>query len=364
MQPQTLLVGSWTGVSAHPLAEKTDHPSEGIYRCHLYPDGRLQPVDMLKTDNPSWIVISRDQRFLYTTNENETGTVSAVEITPQGPLRLINTQPTRGAHPTHACLTPDGQYLLVANYSDGKNNAGFIVFPLGSDGEIGDSVQHVLFETGSGKVAGRQDSGHAHSVNLTPDGNMLYVADLGADIVRAYRYQPQHQPPFSAQPGNDILFPAGAGPRHMTFSADGQFAYIITEMSAQIYVFRVESEGLKLLQTVSLTDSDLPQDKSGAGLLLSPDGRFLYAGNRQQRNEILVFSADPHNGRLSEKQQFSSGGSEPRAFAFDNSGRFLLVANVWSNTVAGFARDPQQGGLRPTGMSLPGGTPTDIKFLS
>ena len=363
MQPQTLLLGSWTGVSGNPRAEKTSHSSEGIYRLHLLPDGSLHIVGMLKTDNPSWIVVSKDQRFLYTTNESETGRVSVVEITAQGPLRLINSQQTRGAHPTHACLTPDGNYLLAANYSDGMNNAGFIVFPLADSGEIGEAVQHVRFEKGSAVIADRQQSGHAHSVNISPDGKTLYVADLGADIVRVYRYQPHTDTPFQPQPQDDIHFPGGAGPRHMAFSADGRFLCIVTEMSAQIHLFQVENNRLQAVQVIGLSDSNSPQENAGAGVLFSPDGRFLYAGNRQQHNEIVVFSVDPHSGRLSDRQPFSSGGIEPRAFAFDNSGHFLLVANVWSNTVVVFTRNPENGELHPTGNSLPIGTPTDIKFL-
>ncbi len=363
MQPQTLLLGSWTGVSGHPQAEKTSHPSEGIYRLHLLADGSLQVVDRLKTDNPSWIVVSQDQRFLYTTNESEVGRVSAVEITPQGPLRLLNSQQTHGAHPTHACLTPDGNYLLAANYSDGMNDAGFTVFPLADSGEIGEAVQHVRFGKGSAVVADRQQSGHAHSVNISPDGRTLYVADLGADIVRVYRYQPENATPFLPQPQDDILFPGGAGPRHIAFSADGKFVCIVTEMSAQIHLFQVENDRLRAIQTIGLSDSDSPQDNAAAGVLFSPDGRFLYAGNRQRHNEIVVFSVDPQSGRLSDRQRFSSGGIEPRAFAFDNHGHFLLVANVWSNTVVVFTRNPQNGGLLPTGQSLQIGTPTDIKFL-
>lgn len=363
MQYQTLLLGSWTGVSVHPRAEKTPHPSEGIYRLHLHAGGSLQVVDMLKTDNPSWIVISEDQRFLYTTNESEAGRVSAVAMTSQGPLRLINSQQTLGAHPTHASLTPDGNYLLAANYSDGMNDAGFIVFPLAESGEIGQAVQHVRFEKGSAVVADRQQSGHAHSVNISPDGSTLYVADLGADMVRVYRYQPHTDTPFLYQPQDDIRLPAGSGPRHMAFSADGRFVCIISEMSAQIHLFQMNNGQLKAVQTVELTDGDSAGDKAGSGVLYSPDGRFLYVGNRQQRNEIVVFNVDPHSGLLSGRRQFSSGGTEPRAFAFDNSGEFLLVANVWSNTVTVLARDTENGGLSPTGNSLHVGTPTDIKFL-
>ncbi|GAA0482416.1 MULTISPECIES: lactonase family protein [Tatumella] len=363
VQPQTLLVGSWTGTSGNPLAEKIFYPSEGIYRLRLNQDGTLLPLDVLKMQNPSWIVISHDHQYVYTTNESDNGEVSAMKVLADGRLEFINAVSTRGQHPTHATLTPDGKFLLVANYAASKKNAGFILFPILAQGKIGEPVQHIPFEKGSGIVNGRQDSGHAHSVTISPDGKMLFVADLGADKVRAYRYQPGSKTPFVPETAADLSFPAGAGPRHMTFSPDGKFAYIVTEMAAQVHVYSAEHDRLQSIQTVSLTDSTSAQDKGGAGILFSPDGKFLYIGNRQQRNEILVFKADPHNGRLTEKQAFSAGGIEPRAFAFDRSGQYMLVANVYSNNIVELSRNTQDGSLHSTGVTVQIGSPTDVKFM-
>jgi 6-phosphogluconolactonase len=242
-------------------------------------------------------------------------------------------------------------------------HAGVTIFPIESNGALGKAVQHVPFIEGSHAVADRQASGHAHSVNISPDGKMLFVADLGADTVHAFSYHAGNKEPFSAEPKLDLHFKPGEGPRHMTFSADGKFAYVSTEMSAQVHVYRIEQDKLTEIQVINLTDSQDPNNKGGAGILFSPDHKFLYVGNRRRDNVIVVYKADATTGKLTLSNRFSAGGIEPRAFAFDKTGQYLLVANVFSNNIVELHRDAETGALTPTGVTVQIGTPTDIKFL-
>lgn len=360
---QTFLVGSWTGQTTGKLVQKAIYPSQGIYRLRLNSDGTLLPLDVLKISSPSWIVFSHDYKFAYTTNENEKGSVTALQVSPEGKLKTLNEVDSHGQHPTHASITADGKYLLAANYSVGPDQAGFSVFPIQADGSLGNLLQHVPLTQGSHAVPDRQASGHAHSVNISPDGKLLFVADLGADVVHAYHYDASEQPPFKAAPQFDLHFKPGEGPRHMTFSKDGKFAYVSTEMSAKVHVFAIEKDKLAEIQTLDLTASAKADEKSGAGILFSPDGKFLYIGNRGEANEIAVFKADLDNGKLSPANTFSAGGIEPRAFAFDKTGQYLLIANVYSNNIVELRRDAETGALTPTGVTVQIGTPTDIKFL-
>ncbi|QOI55706.1 lactonase family protein [Rouxiella badensis subsp. acadiensis] len=360
---QTLLVGSWTGQTTGEGVQKAIYPSQGIYRLRLNSDGTLLPLDVLKLSSPSWIVFSHDHKFAYTTNENETGSVTALKVDKDGKLHIINEVDSQGAHPTHATITTDGKYLLAANYSVNPGHAGVTIFPIESNGALGKAVQHVPFIEGSHAVADRQASGHAHSVNISPDGKMLFVADLGADTVHAFSYHAGNKEPFSAEPKLDLHFKPGEGPRHMTFSADGKFAYVSTEMSAQVHVYRIEQDKLTETQVINLTDSQDPNNKGGAGILFSPDHKFLYVGNRRRDNVIVVYKADATTGKLTLSNRFSAGGIEPRAFAFDKTGQYLLVANVFSNNIVELHRDAETGALTPTGVTVQIGTPTDIKFL-
>ncbi|ARU96135.1 lactonase [Tatumella citrea] len=361
---QTFLVGSWTGQDTGDLVQKAIYPSQGIYRVRLNSDGSLLPLDVLKLSSPSWIVFSHNHKFAYTTNENDAGSVTALKVGKQGKLSTINQADSLGSQPTHATITLDDKYLIAANYSVAPRNAGITLFPLRADGSLGEAVQHVPFIEGSHIVKDRQDGGHAHSVNITPDGKMLFVADLGADTVHAFSYHADKSQPLTAEPGFDLHFKPGEGPRHMTFSANGKFAYLSTEMSAKVHVYRIDNDKLTEIQVADLTDSTNPDDKGGAGILFSPDHKFLYVGNRRKVNEIVVFKADPTTGKLTLTKRFSSGGIEPRAFAFDKTGQYMIIANVYSNNVVELRRNAETGELTPTAVTLQIGTPTDIKFVN
>lgn len=87
-------------------------------------------------------------------------------------------------------------------------------------------------------------------------------------------------------------------------------------------------------------------------------------GNRRKSNEIAAYSVDQETGRLTLVGRYLSGGIEPRAFDIDATGQYLIVANVFSNTVSQFKRNIETGALTPTRMALQIGLPTDIKFIS
>lgn len=364
---QTLLVGSWTdsweGETKGELMQKPIYPSQGMYQLRMNSDGTLLPISVLKMTGPSWIAVSDDHKFAYATNESDDGAVTAVKIEPNGKIKVINKVSSLGEQPTHGTLTPEGKYFLAANYSVAGNHAGVTVLPRHQDGSLGNAVQHIPLTAGSHVIANRQASAHAHSVNMSPDGKMLFIADLGADKIHTYQYNAENKEPFSAAPEFSLTFKPGDGPRHMTFSADGKFAYVTTEMAARVYAYRVQHNKLSEIQVVELTESQNPKDKSASGLLFSPDGKFLYVGNRGRENQILVYRVDAVTGKLSLTQRFASGGIEPRSFALDKTGQYLLVANVYSNNVVELRRDLESGALTETGVTVQIGTPTDIKFI-
>ncbi|MCG1043074.1 lactonase family protein [Mycetohabitans sp. B8] len=76
-------------------------------------------------------------------------------------------------------------------------------------------------------------------------------------------------------------------------------------------------------------------------------GRFLYATNCGDANEIVIYSVDADHGRLSLVGRQSSLGSTPREFRIDPSGRWLIVGNPLGDTAYLFARDTQTGLLKP-----------------
>lgn len=361
---QIALVGTWTSIPDAPLEQKPDHPSEGLYRLKMNSDGTLTPLDVIKMKSPSWIVKSRDGRFAYTTNEENAGAVTALAVDKSGSVRVLNVVDSHGQQPTHATISPDGKFLFVANYSVAKGGAGISVFPIHHDGKLGEQVQHFPFEQGTGAVKGRQDGGHAHSTTFTHDGKYLYAADLGGDKLHAYRYHADKAQPLVADSARDVTFPAGSGPRHMVFSPDGKHAYVTTEMAGEIVVFAVNEDRLTHAANVKLNDENNSAEyRSGGGIILSPNGKYVIAANRGSDNKLLVFALQP-DGMLGKPVSYSANGIEPRAFSFDASGKYLYVTNVFTNNISLFHFDANSGALKAAGDAAKIATPTDIKFFN
>ncbi|PNH16156.1 lactonase family protein [Acinetobacter baumannii] len=362
-QPQIALVGTWTSIPDAPLVQKPEKASEGLYQLQVNADGTLTPVKVLQMKSPSWVVKSKDSRFAYTTNEENEGAVTALSVQ-NGKVEVLNTVNSHGGHPTHASISLDGKFLFVSNYSAfDKGRGGVAVLPILPNGHLGEMVQNIVFAEGSGHVKGRQDSGHAHSTTFSPDGKYLYASDLGNDKVYAFRYNPSKPQPLEADKSRDVSFKHGSGPRHMVFSPNGKQAYITAEMRSEIVTFNVQDGHLKKVAELKLVHEDkTPEFKSASGIILSPNGKYVIAANRGADNKLLVFKIQ-QNGLLGQPQVYKANGIEPRAFSFDESGKYLYVTNVYSNNISLFRFDTKNGSLKSLGDAAKISTPTDIKFF-
>jgi 6-phosphogluconolactonase len=107
-----------------------------------------------------------------------------------------------------------------------------------------------------------------------------------------------------------------------------------------------------------------------AEIALSPNGKFLYQSNRRLQADgttrgpetIGIFAVDPTWGTLTLVDQTETGGAiQPRSFAIDPSGRYLLVAGEVSNNVVVFKMDPDTGRL--TKSSEVNGFPTPVCLI-
>jgi len=355
-QAATLLVGSYT-----------DGASQGIYRYQFdSKTGHIDPTpqQVVKGVSPSWLVLSADQRQLFTVNETPQGHASSFSVSSKGEIKPLNQVATRGDEPTHASLSRDQRYLFVANYAVAPDPGGsLVVIPVAKDGKLKDVVQQARHKP-SGVNPERQAGAHVHSVVLSPDGSHLYASDLGADKVFIYRYDGASvDRPLSAAIPASVALPPGSGPRHLLFDAKGRHAYLTLEMSAEVVMFDVEDDALHERQRLPLTEQKDAVAKAAGALHLSADGRFLYVSNRGTANEIVVFSVGKENGQLAFLQRRSVEGDHPREFALDPSDNFLLVANQKSNQIVVIRRDPRTGKLGETVQTLPQDAPSDLKFI-
>src|SRR4051812_20840743 len=94
-------------------------------------------------DNPSFLAISRDKKYVYAANETSKGMVSAFSFDSQtGALKLLNQASSGGDGPCYVSTDDRGKSVYVGNYGSGSLSA----IPLNSNGSLGDQVQTIQFE--------------------------------------------------------------------------------------------------------------------------------------------------------------------------------------------------------------------------
>lgn len=311
-------------------------------------------------DNPSYVTTSRDGKYIYSVNEVKDGSISAYALNSKsGELTFLNRASTRGNSPCYAATDANNKILFAGNYGSGS----IAVFSLKDDGSIDSNIQFIQNQ-GSSIDKRRQAGPHVHGTVLSPDQKFLLSPDLGTDKVNIYKFDPANlsQPLTPADPAF-ISVKAGSGPRHLIFHPNSKFAYLTHEMGGIITVFDYKNGKLTEKQTITMQALDFKGRNGGADVHISEDGRFLYASNRGDANELIIYSINKKDGKLELVGHQLSMGKTPRSFAIDPTGAFLLVANQESNEVTIFKRDQKTGLLAPTGEKIEVSRPVSIKFL-
>ena len=341
-----VLVGTYT--------HKTE--SKGIYAFSYDTEtGKLTPKGVAaETPDPSWVVIHPNGKWAYVANESgKQSTISAFALDAQsGKLTLLNQLPALGEDPCYISFDKTGKFVFIANYTSGN----VAVFPILPDGKLGEHTA-VLTDAGAvGPNKERQEGPHAHWIEPSAGNRYVYVSDLGLDHVLIYKFDAakgtltpaaaaaaKPNDPFSA-----TLSP-GTGPRHVAFSRDGKFMYVLGEIKSTVTVFANEAnESYRSIQTISTLPEGFSGRNDTAEIAMHPNGKWLYASNRGH-DSIAVFEVEPGKGTLRLVADVSTGGKEPRHFAIDPAGKFLLAENENSDTIVTFRIDPASGKLTPTG---------------
>ena len=141
----------------------------------------------------------------------------------------------------------------------------------------------------------------------------------------------------------------------------GNYVYLLQELDASLTTFKYSKGKLKKIAETSILAKDFKGTFSSADIHISPDGKFLYASNRGEANDISVFKISK-NGKLKSKGQTSTLGKGPRNFVIDPTGNFFLVAHQYTNNVVIFKRDKLTGALTDTGKRIELCSPVCLVF--
>lgn len=346
--PIRLLIGTYTQSMPH-----VDGKADGIYRALFDPaGGRLEVTDVIAgVVNPSWVTVDPTGRYAYAVQETSDAHELHAYALADTSVAFLGAVSTGGADPCHVGLDPRGRFVAVANYSGGS----FAVARIGANGApLSPAALHR--HEGSGPNRERQTQAHVHCTMPTPDGEMLLVCDLGADVVAAY---PCASDGVAPQPVAVARATPGAGPRQVRIEPTGERAFVVNELACSVTAYRIEPGALVEIASAPLLGRPHTEADTAAGIALHPNGRLLYASTRG--DDIIAAIAREGDG-LRLLGTVPSGGRTPRDIAIDPTGRYLLAANQDSGTVAVFAIDAESGALTPAGEPVPVPTPTCIAF--
>jgi 6-phosphogluconolactonase (cycloisomerase 2 family) len=341
-------------------------------------NGALQKLDVFaNAANPSCLAINPAGTHLYSANESsafqgtESGSVSAYSISrPGGRLTLLNTVSSEGAGPAHLSVHPAGKHVLVANYHGGS----VAVLPIQADGRLGPATDSkrapgpvgaeraASAPPGSFAISGH-DRPHAHMIQADPAGRFVLASDLGMDQIFVWKFDAA-KGALSANDPAAVSVPPGDGPRHFAFHPNGRWLYSIQEEGSTLILF--DYDAARGVLTKRQTVSSLPKGFAGTNytseVMVSADGRFVYAGNRLH-DSIAVFSIG-RAGELAFASETWTRGDYPRSFNFDPTGNFMYSCNQRGDALTTFRIDRKTGGLAFTGQYTPVGTPSMIVFLA
>jgi 6-phosphogluconolactonase (cycloisomerase 2 family) len=379
--PLMAYVGTFSSPLQDVLPTQVDLPpgnGRGIHVFQVNRDtGALTPAGEHRVGtSPSCLAVNASGTRMYSANETDRvndsghGSVSAFAVDPaDGQLTLLNTVPSGGAGPTYVSIHPGGRFLLVANYFGGS----VAVLPILADGRLGEATDVKVDSgeigpttatnapPGSFAISGH-DRTHAHMIEADPAGHFVLHVDLGLDKIFVWRFD-EKKGVLTANEPPGVSLPPGDGPRHFHFHPNGRWFYSIQEEGSTIVLFDYEAATGRL--TARQTISTLPPEFKGSNfcseILVSADGRFVYAGNRLH-DSIGIFSVGP-DGELTWVGEEWTRGNYPRSFAFDPTGGFLYCCNQRADHVTVFRVDRESGGLTFTDHYAAVGNPSHVVFL-
>jgi 6-phosphogluconolactonase (cycloisomerase 2 family) len=380
-EPLVAYVGTFSSPLHDVLPTQVDRPPGNGRGIHIFDvdrtTGAMTPIGVVEMGtSPSCLALNAEKTRLYSANETDQvgddkeGTVSAFAIHPEsGKLTLLNTVRSGGAGPTYVSVHPSDRFLLVANYFGGS----VAVLPILSDGRLGETtdVEHDSGKVGPTKATNAplgsfaisgHDRSHAHMIQADTAGRFVLPVDLGLANIFVWKFDEQ-KGVLSPADTPSVALPPGDGPRHYAFHPNGRWLYSIQEEGSTIVRFDYDPNAGRL--TARQTISTLPPGFAGSNfcseILVSGDGRFVYAGNRLH-DSIAVFSIGAESD-LTYRGEHWTQGDYPRSFNFDPSGNFLYSCNQRGDNVTVFRVDQVSGGLEFTGKFVAVGNPSCVVFV-
>lgn len=369
MAANYLYAGSWL--------DDTGKAGGGIRLYEVQKDGSL----LLKGHTmehiaAGYLALSADRRALYAVHElkrrpdivETEGSVYAFQVDPQnGSLKEWNHVSSCGVFPNYLAASPDGAYLYAVNYGsedvvvrsrrdeDGNfvlgqayEESSMAAMGICGEGQLKPvEALHVFGGEPSRYFPWFQSSPHPHCISLSPDGEMILVADRGCDAIWTCGYDRERREFCNF---HEYRTAHGVGPRNCAYHPALPLAYVVGEVKPYVTAYRYDSEKAELLEegTYLTADEALEYKREGeffacahpSDIKIHPNGKVLYVANRGP-DTIACFRISGEDGRLTRLAEVSSEGGWPWSLELTADGKYMYVGNKMSGCISGFAVDEE-----------------------
>lgn len=308
-------------------------------------NGRMKEKGEVKITNASYISTSHNGKLLYSITDEG---VQSYRILADGMLEEINKKKINGMRGCYISTDYEDRFLFVAGYHDGK----VTVLSLKKNGAI-DKITDEIYHKGLGGVGERNFRPHINCVKMTRDNKYLCVTDVGMDHVKIYQ--------LDHKTGKlklvDILrCDLESSPRHIKFSKDGKFGYVIHELKNTIDVYSYEDTpsgpNFERVQTISTLNSYHAGGSAASSMQLSADCKYLFCSNAGD-NSVGAFTRDTKTGLLEKLFVLPVSGDYPKDIAVTPNNKYLFSLNHETNTITFFKVDLKAKTLIMNGKEIP-----------
>ncbi len=327
---------------------------EGLKTYEILPDGSWKQLQCLETEpNPSFQTLDREGKFLYSVHGDITR-VSSYRVLPDHTLEHLNTIDIGGRNPVDITVDRDNKHVIVATLQGGT----LYTIVRNADGSLGDVAAKFTYE---GKEPGKVST--IHQCLWDNKKNFLFACAQGRingyGQMRALRYD--HETGVFTQTDR-FLSRTWDEPRHAAVHPNNRWVYMCEEKGNKVLFFRFDDEKgtFEALQELSTVPETVTGYSDASEVMVDPSGKFVLVSNRYT-DSMAVYRIDPVTGYLRSVGFYPCLGKTPRFFCFGSNGK-CYVANEDSDTIVEFDFDSVTGTLTPTLNIVHTGSPVCIVF--
>lgn len=298
-------------------------------------------------DNVMPLVVSPNHKMLYASiRANPHAAVNFSINQSNGWLTKISQ--TRIQHDMCFIATDvDGEYLISSSYG----GSSITVNAINTNGEV---VMHgaKTYPTGL----------HDHAVLMDATNRFLFTTNIGSDQILQMVFN-QETGEITPNTPAAIKTKTGAGPRHLRFSPDNKFVYLLNEYNGtvNVYAFNKNNGTLEEKQSISMSARGFKEKPSAAEIQITPNGQYVYTSERRT-NTLSIFRRHKKTGLLTYAQSIPTE-KKPRSFAITPNGRHLLSAGQESAHVSLYEISQDTGHLRFLQRYLVGNNPSWVEIV-